>query len=82
MSDEILQEGRKMLRSVLVPGFHDYERVVKLGDPATKIIETADRLNVDVILMGVKGLGNNQSDMGHVTRKVLKMKSKPVVLLS
>jgi SSS family transporter len=82
MSDEMVQEGRKMLRSVVVPKFHKYERVVKLGDPAKKIVETGDNLNVDMILMGTKGLGDNQSDMGHVTKKVLKLTSRPVVLLT
>ena len=82
MSDEMAQEGRKMLRSVMVPKFHKFERVVKLGDPAKKIVETADNLNVDMILMGTRGLGDNQSDMGHVTKKVLKLTSRPVVLLT
>jgi nucleotide-binding universal stress UspA family protein len=82
MSDEMLQAGRKMLRSVIVPQFHNYERIVKLGDPANKIVETAEKLDVDMILMGTKGLGNNQSEMGHVTRKVLQARSKPVVLLT
>jgi nucleotide-binding universal stress UspA family protein len=82
MSDEMLQAGRKMLRSVMVPQFHNYERIVKLGDPANKIVETAEKLDVDMILMGTKGLGNNQSEMGHVTRKVLQARSKPVVLLT
>jgi nucleotide-binding universal stress UspA family protein len=71
-----------MLRSVMVPKFHKCERVVKLGDPAKKIVETADNLNVDMILMGTKGLGDNQSDMGHVTKKVLRLTSRPVVLLT
>jgi SSS family transporter len=82
MSDEMVQEGRKMLRSVVVPKFQKYERVVKLGDPAKKIVETGDNLNVDMILMGTKGLGDNQSEMGHVTKKVLKFTSRPVVLLA
>lgn len=82
MSDKMLQAGRKMLRSVMVPRFHNYERIVKLGDPANKIVETAEKLGVDMILMGTKGLGNNQSEMGHVTKKVLQAKSKPVVLLT
>jgi nucleotide-binding universal stress UspA family protein len=55
---------------------------VKLGDPANKIVETAEKLDVDMILMGTKGLGNNQSDLGHVTKKVLQARSKPVVLLT
>ena len=59
----------------------DYERVVKLGDPATKIAEVAEKLEIDMIIMGSKGLGNTKGDLGQVCRKVLKLTSKPVVVL-
>lgn len=76
------EEGRRMLRSVMIPKkMGKYERIVKLGDPATKIAETAEKLGVDMIIMGRKGLGGSQSDVGHVTAKVLQSTSKPVVLL-
>jgi len=32
--------------------------------------------------MGIKGLGDNPTDMGHVTKKVLKLTSRPVVLIT
>lgn len=38
-------------------GGNDYRRIVKVGDPARVIAETADRLGVDVVVMGRSGLG-------------------------
>lgn len=75
------EQGRKMLRSILLPTrASKYERIVKLGDPATKIVEIAEKLDVDLIAMGTTGLGNAK-DIGHVSSKVLKLTSRPVVLL-
>ena len=47
----------------------------------TKRAELADKLKVDMIIMSKKGIGKSTSDLGHVTQKVLKLTSKPVVLL-
>jgi urea-proton symporter len=54
--------------------------MVKLGDPATKIVEMAEKLKVDMIVMGATGLSNSE-EMGHVSRKVLKMTSIPVMFM-
>ena len=59
----------------------DNERVVKLGDRATKIAEVAEKLEIDMIIMGSKGLGNTKGDLGQVCSKELKLTSKPVVVL-
>ena len=59
----------------------NYERIVKLGDPAKKISELASSLNADTIVMGRKGLSDTDSNLGHVTTKVLSLTSKPVVLV-
>jgi nucleotide-binding universal stress UspA family protein len=76
------QEGRKMLRSLAISRQNaDYERVVRLGDPATKIVEIADRLDVDLIVMGTKGLSRAEASVGHVTAKVLHLTSRPVTLI-
>jgi SSS family transporter len=82
LASRIQEEGRRMLKSVIMTKkMDDYERVVKLGDPATKIAEVADKLEIDMIIMGSKGLGNTKGDLGHVCSKVLKLTSKPVVVL-
>ncbi len=76
------QEGRKMLRSVALSSRNpDCERIVKLGDPAIKIAELADKLEVDIIIMGTKGLGRTDESVGHVTSKVLSLTSRPTILI-
>ena len=75
------KEGRLMLSSILIKNSKRCERVVKIGDPANKIIKTANDLNVDFIVLGTKGLGNSD-DFGHVTRKILSESNKPVLLLN
>ncbi len=83
LSAQMQEEGRLILRSVLVPKqINDYARIVKLGDPPVKIAEMADKLGVDIIAMGRKGLGGTKDDFGHVTKKVLKLTSKPVILIN
>jgi nucleotide-binding universal stress UspA family protein len=76
------EEGRKMLKSIIIRDkTSQYERIVKHGDPGTKIAEIAQKLNVEMIVMGSKGLGNSEKEIGHVTAKVLRLTLKPVVLL-
>ena len=75
------KEGRQMLSSILIKNSKRCERVVKIGDPANKIIKTANDLNVDFIVLGTIGLGNSD-DLGHVTRKILSESNKPVLLLN
>ncbi len=82
LASRIQEEGRRMLKSVIMTKkMDDCERVVKLGDPATKIAEVAEKLEIDMIIMGSKGLGNTKGDLGQVCSKVLKLTSKPVVVL-
>ena len=52
-----------------------------MGDPSSKIVELAEKLDVDLIMMGRTGIGNSNDDIGHVVRKVLKITSKPVCLV-
>jgi len=71
-----------ILRSVVLPRqINDYKRIVKLGDPFEKIVELADKLKIDMIIMGKKGIGKSSSELGHIAQKVLKSTSKLVVLL-
>ncbi len=76
------QEGRKMLRSAALSSRNpDCERIIKLGDPAIKIAEMTDKLEVDNIIMGTKGLGRTEASVGHVTGKVLRPTSRPTILI-
>ena len=57
----------------------DCERIVKPGDPAIKIAEIADKLEVDIIIiMETKG---TEASVGQVTGKVLRLTSRPTVLI-
>jgi nucleotide-binding universal stress UspA family protein len=53
----------------------DCERIVKLGDPAIKIV---DKLEADIIIMKTKG---TEASVGQVTGKVLRLTSRPTVLI-
>lgn len=81
MTSRLEEEGRRMLRSVVISTEKGtFERIVKVGDPSSKIVELAEKLDVDLIMMGRTGIGNSNEDIGHVARRVLKITSKPVVL--
>ena len=81
MTSKIEEEGRRMLRSVVISSREcALERIVKVGDPPSKIAELAEKLDVDLIMMGRTGIGNSQVEVGHVTTKVLRLTSKPVVM--
>ncbi|HEX2106400.1 MAG TPA: sodium/solute symporter [Nitrososphaera sp.] len=81
LSAAMEEQGRRMLRSIVIPKMaKDYERLVKTGDPATRIVEMAKKLNAEMIIMGATGLSNSE-EMGHVSKRVLKMTSIPVMFM-
>ncbi len=59
----------------------DCERIVKLGDPVIKIEELAEKLEVDIIIMGTKGLGRSDESVGHVTGRVLSLTFRLTILI-
>lgn len=82
LSSQMREEGHIVLRSVVVPQqVQSCIRIVKLGTPAKKIAEVASKLDVDMIAMGRRGLGNTDETMGHVTLEVIGLTKKPVILL-
>ena len=53
MTSRIEEEGRRMRRSVVIATESDiFEKIVKVGDPSSKIVESAEKLDVDLIIMG------------------------------
>jgi nucleotide-binding universal stress UspA family protein len=81
MTSRIEEQVRRKLRSVVVSTKRgSFKRIVKVGDPASKNVELAEKLDVDLTVMGITGLGNSDQEIGHVARKVLRTASKPVVL--
>jgi urea-proton symporter len=60
----------------------ELERIVKIGDPATKVSHIANKLEIDILFVGIKGLYNASSDMGHATRRLIGSGSRPVILVN
>ncbi len=55
---------------------------VAIGHPVIKILETAERLDVDLIVMGTHGKGViEQAFLGSVAEKVLKKSTRPVFVV-
>jgi len=64
----------------------DLKRITKIeiehGRPALKIIDTAERLNVDLIVMATHGKGPiEHTFLGSVTEKVLRISKRPVYVI-
>ncbi len=56
------------------------EVVIEIGDAAKKIVEFADKNEIDLIVMGAHGRSGIERFMfGSVTEKVMRMSSKPVL---
>jgi urea-proton symporter len=48
MTSKIEEEGRRMLRSVVIsPNKETFGRVVKIGDPSSKIVELTEKLDIE-----------------------------------
>jgi len=58
------------------------EIIIEHGRPAVKIIGTADRLNVDLIVMATHSKGAiEHTFLGSVTEKVLRVTKRPVYVI-
>jgi urea-proton symporter len=79
MTSKVEEEGLGMLSTVISTKKGIFERIVKIGDPSSKIVDLAKKLDIELITMGSTWIGGSNHNLGHVTRKVPKMTSKPVV---
>lgn len=79
--EQMEHNGRKILKSIIMDNRYSCERIVKLGDPGNKIIDLAEKLDVDLIVMGSKGLGQTEQEIGSVAKKVLKSSTKPIIFM-
>ncbi len=62
--------------------FGDVEVVIESGNAPKKIVEFADKNNIDMIIMGAHGKSGLERFMfGSVTEKVLRLSSKPVLAI-
>ncbi len=69
IADKILAEAKKAARN---NGARNVHTAIGCGDPATSVAGFAKRRNVDLIVVGTRGLSKlNASSMGSVSRKLL-----------
>ncbi|MCL4518424.1 MAG: universal stress protein [Thaumarchaeota archaeon] len=61
-----------------------YEVVIESGNPATKILEKASEMKVDMIVVGLKGLHGVDEirSLGSVARRVIESAQCPVVVVT
>jgi nucleotide-binding universal stress UspA family protein len=68
VAEKILNEAESRFRDI---GIEKIECLYEIGNPADKIIEEAHKKNVDLIIMGSRGLGSfSRTFMGSVSTKV------------
>lgn len=83
--DELLPVARHYLEGLaadLTKGGTSTRFEVTMGDPVTVITETAERLNVDAIVMSTHGRsGISRFLFGSVTNKILEAKICPVLVV-
>jgi len=71
-------------QAILDLGEHEFKikGMVEQGDPASIIIDVANRLNVDLIVLGSKGQSElGQYLIGSVANKVVQYAAKPVMIV-
>ena len=76
------EQGEKILEKAraILPG-EKYTTAVKIGDPVTEIINYAENINADLIVVGSHGKsGLSKVLMGSVTSKLLAYSSIPVLI--
>lgn len=74
-ANEILKNGIALL------GDMEYEKVIKMGDPVTEILDFSDEIEADLIIMGSHGrTGLSAVLMGSVSTKVLTYSKRPVMI--
>lgn len=74
---ELTTAAEKRVRDLGVP---DVETVARRGPPAEQIIEYAHDTNVDLIVMGTRGLSDLPASMlGSVSHKVIHLSDQPVL---
>lgn len=74
-ANKILKEG-----IVLLDGM-EYEKVIRMGDPVTEILDFSDEIEADLIIMGSHGrTALSAVLMGSVSTKVLTYSKRPVMI--
>lgn len=66
-AEEIVGQARQMLGT----GFRTVDVMIKEGDPATAILNTAANLKADLIVVGSSGMGGVKGMLGSISRTIL-----------
>jgi len=64
----ILDNARQQLAAA---GLADFQSEYVLGDPATRILEYAQQIGADLVVIGHRGLGPSDGLLGGVARKIV-----------
>jgi nucleotide-binding universal stress UspA family protein len=72
-----LSAGKALLDQAGVP----YDTRVRTGYVASAIVECAQAINCDAIVMGTRGLGSTGELLGSVARQVIALAGMPVTLV-
>ncbi len=79
VSRQILEEAATRARRL---GVGDVSEVVEVGDPARKVVEHAEKNDIDVIVIGSRGLGDAAGLLlGSVSHKVTHLAKCPCVIV-
>jgi nucleotide-binding universal stress UspA family protein len=85
MYKNIKKKAKSLINGVIADiGSHEYEitGIVEEGDPAARIIDVSNKLNVDLIVLGSKGTSKlGQYLIGSVANKVVQYAHKPVMVV-
>jgi nucleotide-binding universal stress UspA family protein len=85
MYKKIKKKADVLIDSVIADiGSHEYSitGMVEEGDPAARIIDVSNRLNVDLIVLGSRGTSKlGQYLIGSVANKVVQYAHKPVMVV-
>ena len=85
MVDSLLKSAKELLddatKKAVEQGINA-EQLLERGDAASKIIDAADNLGVDMIVMGSRGLrGITKFLLGSVSERVVKYSKRPVMVI-
>ncbi|MEM4678969.1 MAG: universal stress protein, partial [Candidatus Jordarchaeales archaeon] len=78
-ASKILEEAEKLTKK---KGIEDVVKKIAYGDPAEKIVEEANNENVDLIVIGTRGLtGVKRVVLGSTTQKVIRWSERDVLVV-
>ena len=85
MYNTLKKKAEVMINEVITDiGEHDFEitGMVEEGDPAAKIIDVSNKLNVDLIVLGSRGTSELATyTIGSIANKVVQYAHKPVMVV-